>query len=61
MKSIELHPTDPTQFRINVSLTLWEQMGTWLHENNISYYSGGDGYIGFRTEKDAIMFALKWA
>lgn len=61
MNLVESHPTDSTQFRLNLSLSAWEQMNAWLHENGISYYSAGDGYIGFKTEKDAILFALRWA
>jgi hypothetical protein len=60
MKSIEPHPTDPTQFRLNLSLPVWEQIGAWLNENNIGYYSAGDGYIGFKNQQDAVMFALRW-
>lgn len=44
-----------------LSYSDWEQIRIWLTENNIQWYSCGNKGIGFDSEKDYLLFALRWA
>ena len=52
--------TNPKQFKIGVSLQVWNEIRDWLDENKIQWRAAGEHRIEFDSEENATLFALRW-